>query len=98
MKKLIGATLILLTTSLSYSQTNDNPEIITDRPDQTESANTVPKNTLQLETGFIMEQNGDIKNYAYNTSLLRYGLFDNFELRFVSSKVTKLSIIILDKK
>jgi hypothetical protein len=28
-------------------------ELITDRPDQTESSSTVPRNTLQIETGFI---------------------------------------------
>lgn len=77
---------ILLTTLwfFAFSQ-NKVPELITDRPDQTESSSVVPKNSLQIETGFLLENdaymNMEISNYAYNTTLLRYGLSNNFELR-----------------
>lgn len=61
------------------------PELITDRPDQTESSVVIPYKYLQIETGFIMENEKsnlfEKRNFAYNTSLLRYGLFKNFELR-----------------
>ena len=61
------------------------PELITDRPDQTESAAVVPIKSLQIETGFIVENNETSsfsqKSFAYNTSLLRYGLLNNVELR-----------------
>ena len=71
-------------------------ELITDRPDQTESSAVVPLKTLQLETGFIMETDkaGDleIKSFAYNTTLLRFGLLKNFELRlgldYLGEKIT----------
>lgn len=60
-------------------------ELITDRPDQTESASVVPKGFLQIETGAFFEKvknNGvENKSKTYNTTLLRYGLLNNFELR-----------------
>jgi hypothetical protein len=59
--------------------------IITDRPNATESPNTVPKGTIQLETGAFFESyeaNGaKTETIGYNTTLVRYGLFDNFEFR-----------------
>jgi len=69
-------------------------ELITDRPDQTESPSLVSKGSIQVETGFFYEnsenQNINEKSYGYNTSLFRYGLLDNLELRlgfdFLESK------------
>lgn len=63
------------------------PDMVTDRPDQTESSVTVPKGWLQIETGALMEGDSPYKglvftNTIYNTTLLRYGLFDKTELRF----------------
>ena len=64
------------------------PDIITDRPDQTESSCTVPKNSLQIETGFVYENfkrdDVEFKNWGIATTLLRYGVWDNFELRLGS--------------
>lgn len=67
----------------------DVPGLITDRPDQTESSSTVPKNSLQFETGFVYENikpGGDyqLTNWGIATTLLRYGVWDNFELRLGS--------------
>jgi hypothetical protein len=60
-------------------------ELVTDRPDQTESSGVVPVRHLQIETGFLMsgDRTGQIelRSFAYNTTLLRYGLLENFELR-----------------
>jgi len=64
-------------------------ELITDRPDQTESAVTVPFHSLQIETGFVYESFKEsgftINNYSIAGTLLRYGLFENIELRFGTS-------------
>ena len=64
------------------------PDLITDRPDQTESTVIVPKNSLQIETGFVFEkvknENFEIDNWGIATTLLRYGVWDNFELRLGS--------------
>ncbi len=60
-------------------------ELITDRPDATESPNTVPLKSLQIETGVYYEsfEEAYIKYelIGYNTTLLRYGLLKNLELR-----------------
>lgn len=65
---------------------NSGQELVTDRPDQTESAVTIPFNSFQIETGFSFESakenNSTTHNYSIAGSLFRYGLMDNFELRF----------------
>lgn len=82
MKKAIIFTLLFLSSRLFAQET---PDLITDRPDQTESAATVPHKSLQIETGFIWgnDETSTLKTSSttYNTTLLRYGLLNNFELR-----------------
>lgn len=71
------------------------PELVTDRPDQTESSVTVPLKSLQIETGFVVEndetESVKQKSLVYNTTLLRYGLLERMELRlglsYLSEKV-----------
>jgi hypothetical protein len=69
-----------------YAQEEDQlGALITDRPDATESPTAVPKGFLQVETGAFYEsfEDNGIKNenYTYNTTLVRYGLLKNLELR-----------------
>lgn len=57
-------------------------QMVTDRPDQTESAYVVPQGRFQLESGFVYYKMGsDFDAFDYNTSLLRYGLTKGVELR-----------------
>ncbi len=76
--------IIIASTAFVYAQ-DETPELITDRPDQTESSAVVPLGSLQIETGFLMENREtdffNLNSFAYNTTLLRYGLRENFELR-----------------
>jgi hypothetical protein len=62
--------------------------IATDRPDQTESPYLVPRGMFQIETGIWMENDRNegrrIKNKAYNTTLFKIGVSDQFELRLIS--------------
>ena len=59
--------------------------LVTDRPDATEASSTVGKGIFQIESGGLyesFEENSiQLENYTYNTTLLRYGLLDNVELR-----------------
>jgi hypothetical protein len=87
----------LLTTSISMAQ------IETDRPDFTESPNVVPKGALQIETGFILENDQEStaglggpntlnrQHITINTTLFRLGLTENVELRlntgFISNEL-----------
>jgi hypothetical protein len=67
---------------ISISIKGQEVPLVTDRPDQTESSVTVPQKHLQVESGFIFEQvTSHDQNISYNSTLLRYGLLDNFELR-----------------
>ncbi|AHM62398.1 hypothetical protein D770_20745 [Flammeovirgaceae bacterium 311] len=60
----------------------DKPPLITDRPDQTESAFVVPVRTLQLETEVKLGwENRNLTTLDYNSSLLRIGLSRLAELR-----------------
>ncbi|MFW5820214.1 MAG: transporter [Bacteroidota bacterium] len=72
-------------------------EMVTDRPDQTESSSTVPKKTLQWESGFSFESEtlddrGEIvyyRNLGLHHSLLRYGLLEKLELRLGADVMRK---------
>jgi hypothetical protein len=86
MKKPLLITLILTSLCLNAQETEKlYSDIITDRPDQTESPFLVPKNLLQVETGFLYSESSEggftEKESVYNSTLLRYGLIDNLELR-----------------
>ena len=82
MKRILFLPLLFLSV---FATAQNTSELITDRPDQTESSTVVPYKSLQIETGFLLEKkSNDLmqhKSYAYNSTLLRYGLLQNFELR-----------------
>ncbi len=77
--------LIISSSTLAQNNTLEEP-LITDRPDATESPNTMTKGYLQIETGAsydtFQERNIKNENYTYSTTLIRYGLINNLELRF----------------
>jgi hypothetical protein len=64
-----------------------NAQIITDRPDQTESAVSVGDRNLQIESGLLLgfeEDNGQrLQQILAPTTLFRYGITDVIELRLV---------------
>jgi hypothetical protein len=63
-------------------------QIITDRPDQTESSSTVGNGNLQIESGLLIGFDGDIQSSNRQilapTNLFRYGVTENIEIRFLS--------------
>ncbi|MDX1278066.1 transporter [Oceanihabitans sediminis] len=69
----------------SFAQETKVEPLITDRPDATESATPIQKGFIQIETGAFYESNEQhnikFKKHTYNTTLVRYGLLDNLELR-----------------
>lgn len=89
--------IIFLSGFLLIALSANSQELITDRPDQTESSSTVPKKTLQWESGFSFESDaaeyrGEIiyyRNLGLNHSLLRYGLLDKLELRLGADLMRK---------
>ena len=80
MRNYIILFIFTLVSSGAFSQV-----MITDRPDQTESASTVPKFPLQLETGGSLEVIDKLKILVLPGSLFRYGIGNNIELRLTTS-------------
>ena len=73
---LLALTLLICVPAMAQER------IDTDRPDQTESAFTVPKNYFQGEFGFGKENFGDGNyNLIHPTFLLKYGSSKRVELR-----------------
>lgn len=95
MRKCLSALAILcVVVSHCFSQKAD---IVTDRPDQTEAPSLVPTGGLQIETGFIYESDNNLnvhsRNVTYNTTLVKYGVNQNFELRLISEYLRERTVV-----
>lgn len=71
---------------LNSAWSQDEPPLVTDRPDQTESSSVVPQWRLQIETGASREwvetgSNEYENNTSYGSTLLRFGVLKFLELR-----------------
>lgn len=77
--------LLLASISINAQEEKSNIPMITDRPDATESPTVIPHKSLQVETGFAYQNfknsTEESDQVTYNTTLLRYGLLENLELR-----------------
>ena len=78
-------TIPILAIALRSIALGDEPPLITDRPDQTESAFTVPSRLFQVEAGWgygeRREEGAEVTFQGFPQALLRIGLNDRFELR-----------------
>jgi hypothetical protein len=85
MKNLSLFVIAFFILNAAIAQNEEPAPIVTDRPDQTESAVTVPKKSLQIESGFTFgwDKNEGIssKDLGFNATLLRYGIHPRLELR-----------------
>jgi hypothetical protein len=84
-RRIASGVLLISCLVMTGRAQEEAPELVTDRPDQTESSGVVPVRSLQIETGLMMsgDRSGGVefRSFTYNTTLLRYGLMDNLELR-----------------
>lgn len=82
MKRYLIILILLTIVQWSYAQ------IVTDRPNQTESSVTVPEGALQIESGVSIGYTGDnlisVRQILLPSSLFRYGLTDRLELRLIN--------------
>lgn len=62
-------------------------DIVTDRPDQTESSLVVPVGSVQIETGWLYETDYYRWTASYPTTLMRVGVSDALELRFTGEYI-----------
>jgi len=86
--KLKKIVFLLLFPGACFSQKTE--PIQADRPDQTETPAIVPKGMFQLEMGFTFQKN-ESHNQTWNlpSSLWKYGINDNFELRLIAEFVSE---------
>lgn len=90
---ILAATVMLATAATARAQ----EPIETDRPDQTETATTVPAGSVQIEAGFVYEHDEAAYDATFGgdatlettamqmpTALVRIGLAERFELRLES--------------
>ncbi len=85
-KNMIFISAFCASVLFSFAQENTISEVlVTDRPDATEASSTVGENVLQIEIGGLYESfeknNIQSESYTFNTTLIRYGILDNLELR-----------------
>jgi len=77
--------VLLAFAGLASAASAQTPLIVTDRPDQTESAATVPVGALQLEAGGLSERSavpgGRQDSQSWGAILARYGLHPRLEAR-----------------
>jgi hypothetical protein len=85
---LVTIFLFIISVSL-YAQQDTLPTINTDRPTSGASPLLVPRGSFQVETGFMYSS--EVSDYFTKDevnvlgTLLRYGIFDNFEIRLWGS-------------
>jgi hypothetical protein len=91
MKKiiLIFTVVYLVVFSEIQAQNDSIPAFSADRPTYSIAPVVVPKRFFQIETGVLFQKEStdfaDVRDMYLGQTLLRYGLFDNFELRFSAS-------------
>lgn len=56
-------------------------DLVTDRPDQTESATAVPRGLVQVETGYLLSRDDGVVTFEALGTLVRIGLGARTELR-----------------
>jgi hypothetical protein len=80
--RLAVISILVLSTAQGMAQ------IITDRPDQTESSSTVGEGNLQIEAGYLIGFEGDdqfsTRQILAPTTLFRYGITEGIEIRLLS--------------
>jgi hypothetical protein len=74
--------LLGLLGSVGFAQIPKEPEIVTDRPDITESSLVVPPGALAVENGFTWTRDRAQGTVDLSESLIRLGLGNRTELRF----------------
>jgi hypothetical protein len=78
---LLLAILTKISHALSQSDLTGGPEIVTDRPDVTESSIVVPIASLQIENGIIWSNDHGSQTFDLSESLIRFGVSRRTEIR-----------------
>ena len=80
--RVVKTVLVVLAVQAGTGVANaQSPDLVTDRPDQTESATVVPRGLIQVETGYQFARDDGVDGYAVPGTLVRIGLGARTELR-----------------
>lgn len=79
MKRISILFALLLFAGFGFAQ--ELPTISADRPGASTGTDVMPRFKLQWETGVGFEKDHDANTFTLNNTLLRFGLFENAELR-----------------
>lgn len=94
-----GVFIFLLLLSAAFVQAQMTDRIETDRPDQTESPFVVPKRYFQGEFGLtIANYEGDLKQLAHPTALLKYGWTNRVEFRLEATPYSEYFRLVPNSK
>jgi hypothetical protein len=89
----LAGTLCLVGGSVCLAQSTSTPELVTDRPDFTESSEVVGHRVVQIETGFTFEQTDTATRQITTPQMLvRIGIGSSFELRFAGDGFVSQSV------
>jgi hypothetical protein len=86
---------ILFSIAFTISTNVFSQDIVTDRPDQTESSSTLGKRDFQIESGILYQNSNDNSTQSFfgPSTLFRYGISNGFELRmFLQYEATKIEL------
>ena len=72
---------------MSTAPSAQTPDLVTDRPDQTESATAVPRGLVQVETGYLLSRDDGVDSFEALQTLVRIGLGARSELRIAHAGV-----------
>lgn len=78
---ILVALALLAAPGWCVAQQGMSEPLVTDRPDFTESPETVPPGRFQVEAGYTFSRKGDDKEHTLGELLLRVGLSERTELR-----------------
>lgn len=90
----LAGLLVLLSATPALAQSSQpDPELITDRPDFTESSDVVGRGVLQIETGITLEEpDPSVRQVTLPQLLVRIGLGSRVELRLASDGYVSQSL------
>ena len=80
--------LVFLSFTILININVSGQELVTDRPDQTESATIVPQYHLQWEAGSQYDEYNSGSEWTLLTNLFRYGVSDKLEFRLVTEIIS----------
>lgn len=78
---ILAALILLASPGWCAAQGSESKPLVSDRPDFTESPETVPPGRFQVEAGYTFSRKGDDKEHTLGELLLRVGLWQQTELR-----------------